>query len=52
MAGIKAQVLTRIEEMEAREREREELLDEVVPAMKSRGYDTGAVRAVMDGWAG
>ena len=45
--GLKAQVLERIEVLEEREREREELLAKLVPAMESRGYDTGAVKAVM-----
>jgi uncharacterized protein (UPF0335 family) len=49
VAGLKAQVLGRIEELEAREREREELLAELVPAMEVRGYDTEALRAVMGG---
>ena len=48
VAGLKSQVLGRIEELEAREREREEMLAELVPAMESRGYDTGDVNAVMD----
>ncbi len=52
VAGLKAQVLGRIEELEAREREREEILSELVPAMEARGHDTGAVKAVMGGWAG
>jgi hypothetical protein len=39
-AGLRAQVLERIEELEAREREREELVAELVPAMESRGYET------------
>jgi hypothetical protein len=43
VAGLKAQVLGRIEELEAREQEREELLAELVPAMEVRGYDAGAV---------
>jgi len=47
--GLKAQVIWRIEELEAREREREEMLAELVPAMEGRGYDAGAVRAVMGG---
>ena len=47
--GLKAQVLGRIDELEQREREREELLSVLVPAMESRGPDTGAVKAVMDG---
>jgi hypothetical protein len=46
-AGIKAQVLGRIEELEARERE--ELLSELISAMEARGYDAGAVKAVMGG---
>jgi len=45
--GLKAQVLGRIEELEAREREREEILSEVAPPMESRGYDMGAVTAMM-----
>jgi hypothetical protein len=49
VAGLKAQVLGRIEELAAREREMEEILSELVPAMESRGYDTGAVKAVLDG---
>ena len=49
VAGLKAQVLGRIEELEVREREREELLSELVPAMEVRGYDAGAVKAVMGG---
>jgi hypothetical protein len=49
VAGLKAQVLGRIEELEAREREREELLAELVSAMEARGYDVGVVKAVMDG---
>jgi hypothetical protein len=47
--GLKAQVLQRIEELEAREREREEILAELVPAMERRGHDTRAVKAVMGG---
>ncbi len=47
VAGLKAQMLGRIEELEAREREREELLSELVPAMKARGYEAGAVKAMM-----
>ncbi len=40
VARSKAQVLWRIEELDAREREREELVAELVPAMESRGYET------------
>jgi hypothetical protein len=47
--GLKAQMLERIEELEVRERERRELLAELVPAMEARGYETEAVRAVMGG---
>jgi hypothetical protein len=47
VAGLKAQVLGRIQELEKREREREEILSDLIPAMDSRGYDTGAVKAVM-----
>jgi hypothetical protein len=49
VAGPKAQVLRRIEELDAREREREELVAEFVPAMEARGYYTGAVKAAMGG---
>ena len=50
VAGLKAQVLGgRIEELEAREQEREELLAELLPAMEVRGYDAGAVKAVRGG---
>jgi uncharacterized protein (UPF0335 family) len=49
LARLKAQVLERIETLEERERERQELLAKVVPLMESRGYDTGAVKAVMGG---
>jgi hypothetical protein len=44
VAGIKAQVLGRIEVLEEREREREELLTEVVLAMETRGHNTGRLR--------
>jgi len=47
--GLKAQVLERIEVLEEREREREELLDKLVPAMEASGYVTAAVKAVMSG---
>jgi len=42
VAGLKAQVLGHIEELEVRERGREELLAEIVPAMEVCGYDAGA----------
>ena len=47
--GLRAQVLERIEELEKREREREEVVSELVPAMEARGYDAGAVKAVVGG---
>jgi uncharacterized protein (UPF0335 family) len=47
--GLKAQVLGRIEELEARERERDELVGEVSAAMESRGYDAEGVKAVLGG---
>ncbi len=45
--GLRSQVLERIESLEEQERERQELLAELVPAMEVRGYDTGAVKAVV-----
>ena len=45
--GLRATVLERIEVLEEREREREELLAELIPAMEAGGYDTGTVKAVM-----
>jgi uncharacterized protein (UPF0335 family) len=47
--GLKAQVLERIEVLEQRESEREELQAKLVLAMEASGYDTGAVKAVMGG---
>jgi hypothetical protein len=47
VAGLKAQVLDRIEELEAREREREELLVEIIPAMEAWGQDAEAVKAAL-----
>jgi hypothetical protein len=47
--GLKAQVLGRIEELEAQEREREEILSELVPAMEARGYEAETLKAVMGG---
>ena len=47
--GLKAQVLERIEELEEREREKEGILSELVPAMEAQGFDTTAVKAVMGG---
>jgi hypothetical protein len=47
--GLMVQVLECIETLEEREREREELLAELVPAMEASGYDMRAVTAVMGG---
>jgi hypothetical protein len=47
--GLKSQVLGRIEELEAREREREELLAEAMELAKEHGLDAGALKAVLDG---
>jgi len=49
VAGLKSQVLGRIEKLEAREREREELVAELVPALEMQGYDAGTVKAVLGG---
>ena len=49
VAGLKTQVLGRIEDLEAREREREELLAKLVPAMEARGQDAEGVKAMMRG---
>jgi hypothetical protein len=49
VAGLEAQVLGRLEELEAREREREELLSELVPAREERGYDAETLKAMMGG---
>jgi hypothetical protein len=49
VAGLKAQVLGRIEELEVREREREELLAELASAMEVQGHDVGSLKAIRDG---
>ena len=46
VARLEAQVLGRLEELVAREREM--LLAELVPAREERGYDAGALRAAID----
>ena len=46
---LKARVLERIEVLEEREREREQLLAQLILAMEVQGYDTAAVKAVMGG---
>lgn len=45
--GLRAQVLWRIEELEEREHEREEMLAELIPAMEARGYEPGDLQAVL-----
>ena len=50
--GLKTQVLVRLEELEAQELEREELLSELVPALEARGYDAGAMKAALGSYAG
>ena len=47
--GLRTQVLERIELLEERERERQEILSELVPVMEAQGYDARAVKAVMGG---
>ena len=49
--GLKAQMLGRIEELETREHESEELLAELAPAMKAMGYDSVPLREAMGGQA-
>ncbi len=46
MRGLREQVLGRIEGLEEREREKEDLLAELVPAMETQGGDTGALKVV------
>ena len=45
--GLREQVLGCIKELEARERVREELLSELVPAMEVGGYDTEGVKVML-----
>lgn len=47
--GLKAQVLGRIETLEEREREREELLADVLAVADEHGLDAGAMRTVLGG---
>ena len=49
VAGLKSQALGRIEELKTRERDRQDILGKLVPAMEARGYDMGAAKAVMGG---
>jgi len=48
-AGLKVQVLERIEELEGQERRREKILSELVPATEGRGCDAGAVKGMLGG---
>ena len=47
--GTKERVTDWVEGEEVKEREREGLVEELSQAMKARGYDTQAVKAVMGG---
>ena len=47
--GFRAQVLGRVEELEEREREKERLLAELVPAMEAQDHHAEAVKAVLRG---
>ncbi len=47
--GLRTQVLGRIEELEEREREKEEILSDLVPAMEAWGHDAEAVKAALGG---
>ena len=49
VGGLKAQILGRIEALEEQERERRDLLAQLVPLMESRGYEATDVRAVLGG---
>jgi hypothetical protein len=49
VAGLKEQVLGRLETLEKREREWQELLIEIVPLMGAREYETGSLSAAMGG---
>jgi uncharacterized protein (UPF0335 family) len=49
LAGLKAQVLERIEVREEREREREELLTQVLAVAKGNGLDAGALKVMAGG---
>jgi hypothetical protein len=40
VAGLRTRVLERVEELDAQEREAEEILSELVPAKEKRGYET------------
>jgi nucleotide-binding universal stress UspA family protein len=47
--GLRAQVLGRVEELEAREREKEELLAGVAAVAEEHGLDVGPLKAVLGG---
>jgi hypothetical protein len=47
VAGLKAQVLERIEVLEEQERERQELLSEVMTVAEDHGLDAGVLTAVL-----
>ena len=52
VAGLKAQVLGCLEALEAREREREEIIAEITAMAEEHGLDVGAVKAVVGSWKG
>jgi septal ring factor EnvC (AmiA/AmiB activator) len=47
--GLRAQVMGRIEELEDRERQREDLLAQVLAVAEEQGLDAGALEAVLGG---
>jgi uncharacterized protein (UPF0335 family) len=47
--GLKAQVLGRIEELEKLERERKEMLAEVMEMAEEHGRDAGPLKAALSG---
>lgn len=49
VAGLKAQVLERVENLEEQERERTKVLAELMPVMEAWGYDSGVVKEMISG---
>ena len=47
LAGLKSQVLGRVEELEARERERKGLVAEITAIAVEHGFDVGTMKAVI-----
>jgi uncharacterized protein (UPF0335 family) len=48
-AGLRALLLERIEELEARKRDRKQLLTEMTAMAEEHGFDAGALKAAIDG---